>query len=236
MTCLHKQGVFCGMKRRYDLIVFDWEGTLSEDLFGNLISLIQINADKLNLPAFNKSTALKYMPYGFATVFGKIFPELSIYECERLLEMVQNDMVHSKQKVCLVQDALDTIKQIHKAGMRLAIASNRTQSSLSKIVSQLGINEYFDVIWTASDAPPKPCPQMLLDIIEKVGVLPNKTLMIGDSTTDIEMAKSIAVDAIGVDFYNVHEQELLSAGAMLVLQNFKQLQKYLNVGKGGLYD
>ena len=230
--CLHKQGVFCGMKNQYDLIVFDWEGTLSYDLFGNLINLIQINANKLNLPAFDKSIAYQYMHLGFSALFCKIFPKISYYEYDKLQDMVQNDMANTKQQIFLVDDALETIIKIHQSGMHLAIASNRSQSSLSKIILQLDMKKYFDVIWTASDAPPKPCPQMLIDIMEKVGVLPSKTLMIGDATTDIEMAHSIAVDAVGVDFYNVHEQELLSAGAKFVFQNFKQIQNYLNVGKG----
>ena len=80
---------------------------------------------------------------------------------------------------------------------------------------------------TATEEPPKPCPQMLEEIIDVFGVDASQTLMVGDSTNDMIMAAAIGVDVIGFDFFHREAAELREAGALHVFDDYQQLLQYL---------
>ena len=94
-------------------------------------------------------------------------------------------------------------------------------------VSELEI--YFPVTRSADQAPAKPCPQMLEEILELTGVSADQTLMIGDAISDIEMASALDVASIGVDFYYQQGDDLKVAGALQVFDDFATLGDYLGL-------
>ena len=70
-----------------------------------------------------------------------------------------------------------------------------------------GLSDFFYTTRSASQAPAKPCPQMLEEIMDVCCVSPEQTLVVGDSVSDIEMAKQVNVIAIGVDFYHQNQAQ-----------------------------
>lgn|SRR3990167_204564 len=217
------------MKRQYDLVVFDWEGTLAEDSFGYVLSVIAKEATRMNLADFDKSRARQYMTYGLTTMISRLLPDLSMRQHEQFIQNIQDELKRNPQEVCLMDGAAEVVKKIHDSGFKLAIATNRSLKSLQRVLQLSNLEKYFPVIRTVSEAPPKPCPQMLEEILMESAAPVKRTVMIGDSVTDIEMARSINVDAIGVDFYQEQENILLEAGAKFVLRDYKGLLKYLEI-------
>ena len=92
-----------------------------------------------------------------------------------------------------------------------------------------GLDALFKVTRSAGLAAPKPNPQMLEEIIETFQLTPADTLMIGDSITDVEMAKQLDVDVVGVDFYHQHRAQLQAAGALQVFDDYRELARYLKL-------
>lgn len=215
------------MKGRYKLVVFDWEGTLAEDSYGQVVSMVATEAEKFQLGPFDRYLARKYVPLGPVTMVAKLFPNLSIQQQEQILGQLQDSLQNAASKVTLTRDADFIVKKLNKAGIDLGIATNRSLNSLLKALSLSGLEPYFKSIRTASQAIPKPCPDMLEEIIWECGAANSSTLMIGDSISDIEMAASIGVDAVGVDFYHEQQGVLLQAGACLEIDNYRDLLKFI---------
>ncbi len=217
------------MKGRYNLVVFDWEGTLAEDSYGQIVSVIAKEVANFEISGFDKILARKYIPLGLTTMVSKLFPSLNIQQQEKLLGILQESLHNSSEKVTLTENADATVKKIFEAGIKLGIATNRSLSSLQKVLSLSGLEQYFQVLRTASQAPAKPCPDMLEEIIFECDASNDTTLMIGDSLSDIEMAVAIGVDAVGVDFYHEQQGNFVRAGACLEIDNYLNLLKFLSL-------
>lgn len=215
------------MKSRYDLVVFDWEGTLAEDAYGQVVSIIAREAENLKILNFDKVLARKYLPLGLVTIISKFFQNLTIQQQEQLLSKLQETLHNELAEVVLMKDAAVVVKKLYEAGIQLAIATNRSLNSLQKSLDASGLKQYFQIIRTASQAKPKPCPDMLEEIMWECGVSSSMTLMVGDSISDIEMAVTLGVDAVGVDFYHEQQGVFLQNGALLEIDDYQDLLKVL---------
>ena len=216
------------MSNPYRLVVFDWEGTLG-DILGPFLNAIAIQAKQLGLGAIDVDAARYYSVLGPVVAVKKIFPHLSSSQQVDLLQKAQHAMLLASPEVCLTPDAREILRQIKQAGLQLAIATNRGQQSLLRDLEIAGLLDMFDVTRSASQAPAKPCPQMIEEIMDECCVSPQETLMVGDSVSDIEMAVQARVTAIGVDFYGQNESALRVAGAYDVFDSFQQLSKFLGL-------
>lgn len=216
------------MSNPYQLIVFDWEGTIADTL-GLILHTVVAEAQDLGFGKVDPYQARQYVELGLVPALKRLFPHLSLIQQEQLVQAVQRAMITKPAEVCLLPGARSIIQRIHNAQIDLAIASNKGQHSLARVLHSTGLDILFKVTRCAGQVPAKPCPQMLEEIMEEFGQEPNTTLMIGDSVTDIEMAKSIQVDAIGVDFYHQNEEALKAAGAIAVFDDYQLLAQYLKL-------
>lgn len=212
----------------YQLVVFDWEGTVADTL-GLILHTVASEANALGFGEIDPYEARKYVDLGLVQSLKKLFPGLSETEQEQLVQAVQQALISRPTEVCLIPGALEFIHQLHDAKVDLAIATNKGHQSLMRALQATGLEEIFKVTRSAGQVPAKPCPQMLEEIMEVFGQGADSTLMIGDSVTDIEMAKNIDVAAIGVDFYHQQEGALKTAGALFVFDDYKLLANHLGL-------
>ncbi|WP_298625678.1 HAD family hydrolase [uncultured Legionella sp.] len=216
------------MSNPYQLVVFDWEGTISDTL-GLILHTVANEANILGFGDIDPYQARKYVDLGLLQALKKLFPQLSIGEQEQLIQAVQHAMITRTAETYLFPGTLEFIQQLHHAKIDLAIATNKGHQSLVRALQATGLDEFFKVTRAAGQVPAKPCPQMLEEIMEEFGRDHSTTLMIGDSATDMEMAASINVAAIGVDFYHQQEASLKDAGALAVFDDYKLLADYLKL-------
>lgn len=216
------------MGRVYDLIVFDWEGTLGDPL-GCILHVIEDQAKIFGFQSFDEHLARKYVMLGLEKALKKIFPTLVLHQYERLLNGVQQAMHSHSKEQCLFSGAMPLVESIHRAGMDLAIATNKGPQALQRALQTTGLDHFFQVTRSAGQVPAKPCPQMLEEIMDVFGASSAKTLMIGDSVADVEMAASVGVECIGVDFYHQQTEALGKAGASHVFDDYDQIGRYLEL-------
>ncbi|MDF1677207.1 MAG: HAD-IA family hydrolase [Legionellaceae bacterium] len=212
----------------YQLIVFDWEGTLGDPL-GHIHQALETEAAQLGLGPYDVVLARRYVSLGLDKAVRKIFPDLSLHQYERLLLGVQQALVSNQAAAYLFEGARALIEKIHATGAALAIATNKGQQSLERALQTLHVDAFFRVTRSAGLLPAKPCPDMLEDILTVVGCLPHDALMVGDSVSDIEMAKALEVPSVGVDFYYQQADDLKRAGALEVFNTFMQIEDYLGL-------
>jgi phosphoglycolate phosphatase len=219
------------MSNPYDLIVFDWEGTIADTL-GIILHVVSTEANLLGFGDFDPYQARKYVDLGLIQSLRKTYPHLTTTQHQQLVQAVQLAMHSRSSDICLMPGVHELIYQLHEAKINLAIATNKGHQSLLRALQATGLDKLFKVTRSAGQAPAKPCPQMLEEIIEEYGGTAATTLMIGDSLTDMEMAKRAQVTAVGIDIY--HQQEAAAfktAGAVMVFDDYKQIIDFLNLSK-----
>ena len=212
--------------KQYRLVVFDWEGTLSDTL-GQLIDTVSAVAEELGYGKIHEQNARKFVGYGLVIAVKKLFPDLTEQQHGTILAVVQNAMAVHSSAVYLFPGAFALLKQLHNSGVLLAVATNCGEQGLKRTLQTAELTSFFTITRTASQAPPKPCPQMLEEIMAYCAIPPSQTLMVGDSPSDIEMAMAAGVDAVGVDFYEQQSDNLQASGAMQVFDDYSQLARFL---------
>ena len=216
------------MNRPYRLVVFDWEGTLGDTL-GLILNTVAVEAKRLQFGELDEKVARQYVVLGLVNAVQKLFPHLSMHQHEQLLHAVQQALATNPMDVFLITGAKDIVQQLYAAGLDLAIATNKGPHALQRALKATRLESFFTVTRSAGQVPPKPCPQMLEDIMNVCGVQASETVMIGDSVSDMEMAREAGVDAIGVDFYHQQEGTLRACGALDVFDDYQKLANYLGV-------
>lgn len=219
------------MSKPYDLVVFDWEGTIADTL-GIVLHVVATEANLLGFGDFDPQQARKYVDLGLVQALRKAYPHLTAAQHQQLLQAVQLAMHSRSSDICLMPGVRELLYQLHEAEINLAIATNKGHQSLLRALQATGLDKLFKITRSAGQTPAKPCPQMLEEIIEEYGGTAATTLMIGDSLTDMEMARSAQVIAVGIDIYHQHEEAALkAAGAMIVFDDYKQIADFLNLSK-----
>lgn len=219
------------MSNPYNLVVFDWEGTIADTL-GIILHVVASEANILGFGDFDFYEARKYVDLGLVQALRKAYPHLTSAQHQQLLHSVQQAMHSRPLDVCLMPGVRELIYQLHDAGINLAIATNKGHHSLVRALQGTALDKFFKVTRSAGQVPAKPCPQMLIEIIEEWGGTAATTLMIGDSPTDMEMARMVQVTAVGLDMYHQQAVALKAAGAVEVFDDYKQIAAFLNVKSG----
>ena len=211
----------------YRLVIFDWEGTLSDTL-GNFLHSIIFAASRFAAPPVLDPTIFRAcVGLNLEHSIQKLYPNITLNQQERLLLLVQQSLWTAKAKVFLMCGAKLLLEHLDQQKILLAIASNKSLRSLQEVLQQSEVAHFFAAIRSASQTNLKPHPQMLLELLEELNILPHEALMIGDSPVDMEMAKSVQIDTIGFDFYQKNTQELLNSGAIAVFDQYQDIETWL---------
>jgi phosphoglycolate phosphatase len=216
------------MSKRYRLVVFDWEGTLSDTL-GQVLNCVAVEARRLSFGELNEEIARQSVELGLVNAIKKVFPDLTLWQHEQLLNAVQQSLMSKHSDVYLIPGAMELVRRIHQTGIDLAIATNKGQQALQRALHRTGLDEFFTVTRSAGQTAPKPSTEMLDEIVQAFMIPVEDALMIGDSITDMEMAKNFGMDAIGVNFYHQASESLLAAGALQVFDDYQKVADFLQL-------
>jgi len=218
------------MTLKYRLVVFDWEGTLSDTL-GQVLACVSEQALRLHYGSFDENLARQSVDLGLIHAVKRVFPHLTMAQHHTLITAVQQALASHNGMVYLVPNAYQFVMRLYEKGVKLAIATNKSTQSFQRVLAASGLESFFSTTRSASQAPLKPDSTMLREIIEEMDVPAAETLVIGDSAADIEMATNLGVDAIGVNVEHRDTSFLNSAGAMAVFDNYQALADYIHLGR-----
>jgi phosphoglycolate phosphatase len=211
----------------YEILVFDWDGTLM-DSEHRIVTCMQLAAADAGLPVPDDAAARNIIGLGMAEAVGALFPGLGHGDVERVIEAYREHWLGDRIPASrLFPGAERVIRDFHARGWLLAVATGKSRRGLDKVLEESGLGDYFHVTRCADEAHSKPHPQMLLDILTDLNASPDQALVIGDTEYDMQMAHNARVDAIGMA-HGVHESErLLQQGALTVLQHLEELPPWL---------
>jgi phosphoglycolate phosphatase len=213
------------MAKRYDLIVFDWDGTVM-DSTAIIASSIQTACRELNLSVPSDAAARHVIGMGLKEALRHAVPDAPESMYEPLVARYKHHFLAQDTSIPLFDNARETISELHGAGYRLAVATGKSRLGLDRALASSDMAEYFHATRTADQTFSKPHPAMLLEIMEEFGVEPARTLMVGDTTHDLQMAINAGVDAVGVT-HGAHPVEQLQAlQPLALLDDFMELRKW----------
>jgi phosphoglycolate phosphatase len=119
------------------------------------------------------------------------------------------------------------LDELDHRGFLLGVATGKTRAGLARALARHGIAHRFVASRCADETFPKPHPAMLLSLMEIVGVDPGETLMIGDTTHDLELARNAGVSAVAVA-YGAHLADVLAAmGPTATVHSIGELRSWL---------
>ncbi|MHA1769228.1 MAG: HAD family hydrolase [Candidatus Thorarchaeota archaeon] len=127
-----------------------------------------------------------------------------------------------------LEGSLEIVKKIRQLGLKTAILTNNGRPAVNRILDQIPLREYFDIIQTRHESPkPKPFPDGLLRIIERLGLDRNEVIYVGDAMIDGVAAQRAAIEFWGVATGETSASTLLDAGASRVFPSLKALLDFL---------
>jgi phosphoglycolate phosphatase len=197
------------MPKRFDLVVFDWDGTLI-DSAGTIVACIQAACRDLGLPVPDDERASHVIGLGLADALAHAIPGLPPSEYSRVSERYRHHFLVLGASLPLFPGTQAMLIRLRENGHALGIATGKSRAGLARALADAGLTGLFDATRCADQCTPKPAPDMLLELIDELGVDPGRTLMVGDTSHDLQMAANAGVAAVAVS-YGAHEGSRLAA-------------------------
>jgi phosphoglycolate phosphatase len=214
------------MARRFELIVFDWDGTLM-DSTSAIVGSIQAAARDLGIPPPSDERAHHIIGLGLIDALRHALPDLPAQRYHELSVRYRHHYLSRSQDLVLFAGVAELIDELREAGHFLAVATGKTRQGLVHAFELSGLGPRFHGSRCADECRSKPDPQMLEELMAEFGVSSETTLMIGDTTHDLSMARNAGVAALGVS-YGAHPRAALEAQAPLYCAaNVSQLTAWL---------
>ncbi|MDP1925320.1 MAG: HAD-IA family hydrolase [Thiobacillus sp.] len=215
------------MPKHYDLLIFDWDGTLM-DSAGVIVDSIQRACEDIGLAAPSDRASRQIIGLGLIQALQALLPDLPADDYPRLVERYRHHYLGRDDDIPLFAGVVDGIGQLHASGFQLAVATGKSRLGLERALASSGLREWFAATRCADQTHSKPHPAMVLELIAELGADPARTLVIGDTSHDLLMASNAGVASLGVT-YGAHEPDDLSPHMPLALMNsFAEVHAWLN--------
>jgi len=201
------------LAKRFELIVFDWDGTLL-DSAAAIVHAIQAASADLGLPVPTDARARHVIGLGLSDALRHAVPELPVEAYPQMVERYRHHYLSSDHELTLFEGTVELIAELHGKGHLLAVATGKSRKGLDRALGFSGLGQYFHATRCADECFSKPHPAMLHELMDELGVAAESCLMIGDTTHDLLMAKNAGVAGLAVSF-GAHPVSQLQAEAPL---------------------
>lgn len=197
------------MARQFQLLVFDWDGTVI-DSAALIATSIQRACEDLNLPVPSARDSRYVIGLGLKDSMQHLLPDLAEHDYPPFMERYRHHFLGRDHEAPLFDGINGLLTDLEQAGHRLAVATGKSRVGLQRSFEQTGMGKRFHATRCADESFPKPNPAMLLEVMDALGIAPDKTLMIGDTSHDLLMAQNAGVAAVAVS-YGAHDVDDLRA-------------------------
>lgn len=210
------------------LIIFDWDGTLADTTLPIIRAMQQAfsengfaaPADHAVRPLIGKS---------LAGIIHALAPDLPAQAQQALaLAYAQSSLNPNNQNMKFFPDAMACLNTLKARGYRLAVATGKGRGGLDGAIAQTGTAAYWLATRCASECPPKPAPDMVLELCGELDVPPAEALVVGDTVYDLDMAAHAGARAVAVSTGAHTEDQLRQAPHLAILRSLSELPDFLD--------
>ena len=193
------------MTRRFDLIAFDWDGTLF-DSTALIVRCIQEACRDIGHVVPSDSDAAYVIGLGLTDALRHAAPGLPPERYPELGGRYRHHYFARQHELVLFAGTLEMLHALKGRHHWLAVATGKGRRGLDEALAHSQLHGLFDATRTADETASKPHPRMLLELMAEFGATPERTLMIGDTTHDLQLARNAGAASVGVS-YGAHEPE-----------------------------
>lgn len=212
--------------KRYSAVVFDWDGTVMDSTHSIVVSIQDACAD-IGLPVPPVEQARWVIGLSLESALYRAVPDLTAAQLPLFVERFRTHYLQKDGELHLFDGIMDVFSEIRLRRADLAVATGKSRKGLDRALDRLQLRDCFRVTRCADETASKPDPAMLLEIMDALSLPPERVLMIGDTTHDIEMASRAGVDSVAVT-YGAHDRAtLLSASPTAMVSDVAQLRSWL---------
>ena len=217
-----------GASSPYRLLVFDWDGTLA-DSEQRIVAAALATIDVLGLPGRSHEQIRGIIGLAMSEAFQTLFPEVPVGQEGRFIACYREYYLrNTANPIPLFPGAEGALRGFAEDRYQMAVATGKGRRGLDRDMANHRLGPLFSTTRCADDAPSKPHPKMLLDIMEELAVDRTETLMIGDTAYDMEMARNAGVAYVAVSS-GVHDrQRLLEFDPLALLDSVADLPAWLS--------
>ncbi len=189
--------------RQYDLIAFDWDGTLF-DSTALITRCIQSAVRDVGGVVPSDRDASYVIGLGLMQALAHAAPDVPVERYPELGARYRHHYIAHKDDVSLFDGVSAMLTELKSRQHWLAVATGKTRRGLDEALQAAELKGVFDGSRTADETASKPHPRMLQELMNEFGVSPGRTLMIGDTTHDLQMALNAGCPSVAVS-YGAHE-------------------------------
>ena len=212
--------------RQFDLIAFDWDGTLF-DSTALIARCIQSAVTDVGGTPPTREAASYVIGMGLMQALAHAAPDVPPEKYPLLGERYRHHYVAHQHDLSLFDGVLPLLADLKGRHHWLAVATGKSRSGLNEVLHTVALQGVFDSSRTADETAGKPHPRMLQELMREFGVTPERTLMIGDTTHDLQMAVNAGCASVGVS-YGAHEPDAFAVLQPLhVAHSVRELHDWL---------
>jgi len=212
--------------RQFDLIAFDWDGTLY-DSTQVIVRCIQRAVVDVGGARPTDTAAAYVIGMSLAQALARAAPDVPPEKYQELGARYRLHYHQHQDDLSLFDGVLAMLGDLKARGHRIAVATGKSRRGLDEALHSAELQEVFDGSRTADETAGKPHPRMLLELMREFDTEPQRTLMVGDTTHDLEMARHAGCASVGVS-YGAHEPAAFDElGPLHVAHSVRDLHDWL---------
>ena len=214
-------------QRRFDLIAFDWDGTLF-DSTGLIVRCIQAACADLGLTVPSDERAAHVIGLGLMDALRHAVPDLAIERYPELGRRYRHHYMARQHEIVLFDGTLDMLRALKARHHWLAVATGKSRSGLNEALQAADLRRFFDSTRTADETASKPDPLMLHELMAELGVDAERTLMVGDTTHDLQLAANAGVASVAVSYGAHPVDDFAHFAPLFVAHSTRDLHDWLH--------
>jgi phosphoglycolate phosphatase len=211
---------------KYELIVFDWDGTLL-DSAGAIVRAIQAACADLGLMKPSDAQARHVIGLGLADAMRHAVPDLAPERYQAMVDRYRHHYLSGDHELTLFEGIPALLAELRQRGHVLAVATGKSRLGLERSLDHSGLRGLFSASRCADECHSKPHPQMLEELMSEFGAPAESTVMIGDTSHDLLMARNASVDALAVTYGAHPHDHLLEHAPVACLHSVGELSSWL---------
>jgi phosphoglycolate phosphatase len=213
-------------RRRFDLIAFDWDGTLF-DSTAIITRCIQAAVRDVGGTVPNDADASYVIGMGLMQALAHAAPDVPKDRYPELGLRYRHHYMAHQNDITLFAGVIELLQALKARQHVLAVATGKSRAGLDEAFQAVALQRLFDGSRTADETRGKPHPQMLQELMAEFGVAPERTLMIGDTTHDLQMARNAGCASVAVS-YGAHEPSSFAAlEPLFIAHSVQELHDWL---------
>ncbi len=212
--------------KRYEAVIFDWDGTVMDSTH-SIVGAIQGACADLELPVPSDSDASWVIGLSLESALYHCVPTLTEHNMQAFLDRYRFHYLSRDPHIRMFEGIPELLLELRASRVHLGVATGKSRVGLDRVLDAMKLRDHFDATRCADESFSKPHPGMLLELMEELQLAPERVLMVGDTSHDVQMAVAAGVDSMAVTYGAHHRSILQEAGPTVLVGSVGEMRSWL---------